>query len=56
MNFSIVIFLLILGAIMFLFGLRTKNHHMITSGSVIIIFLLLISINIYIPHTINCFK
>lgn len=56
MNFSIIILFLILGILLFIYGLKTKNHHMITSGSVIVIFFLLISINVYIPHLLDTFK
>lgn len=48
--FIIVIFFMISGILTFLLGLKTKNQHMITSGGVIVLFLLLICINIYLPE------
>lgn len=53
MSFSIIVLFLILGFVIFLLGLKTKNYHMITSGGVILLFFIIISINIYIPNIIN---
>ncbi len=56
MCFIFVILGLILGIVLFLIGIKTNNVDIISIGSVLSIFFLLICINIYIPnliHTLN---
>lgn len=53
MYFTFVILGLIFGIVLFLIGIRTNNMDIISIGSVISIFFLLICINIYIPNLIH---
>lgn len=56
MYFIFVMLGLTLGIILFLTGIRTNNVDIISIGSVISIFFLLICINIYIPNLIHNFN
>lgn len=56
MCFIFVILGLMLGIVLFLTGIKTNNIDIISIGSVISIFFLLICINIYIPNLINNFN
>lgn len=53
MYFISVILGLTFGLILFLIGIKTRNTDIISIGSVLSIFFLLIFINIYIPNLIH---
>ncbi|MEY8762134.1 MULTISPECIES: hypothetical protein [Clostridium] len=53
MYFFLVISGLIIGIVLILIGIRRKSRDIISIGSVLSIFFLLICINVYIPNFIS---